>query len=508
MGDRYSWGAVPDYIQGGDFEIAIPTYSATVRSRSDIEISAQGVITEIETLYGPYEPIFLVGHSLGGLIAREICRRLLLSDPNALLNKIPAVITVGTPLEGARYGNRLLRWLPFLSPKIRQIATDQYAFEDYREAIREAKRRSASRPKQLHIQMEEDGVIARQVEAHFTEDDFSAAVIPGTHRNFNVKNDDAKYVADVILMQIRKVQNSQSAPNIARSEPVQAGDLPDRLVLIACSHTKENGGEKRLAGTPVQWITEPSLRDRIVSKRSYIYSLLKAGRIADGFERGGNRAHQPANQLLSHGPDLGGPNAAGDDSLYLQAWRRYTGRLYVPVTNAAWERYLHDQSRFRVLIMSGLYGLIEPQELIQNYDIHLSDNDTESGVSVSSMWTELYTECIANFVRHAHHQRKVRIYNLLCDHHYVDAIKWHKLPKECSVYHLASPTLEDVGLLPPAGMILNAFLTNPNKLEDFDPDDRNRRQYELSDFGPPPAALAGTQVIFESRVNFSKRELS
>jgi hypothetical protein len=121
------------------------------------------------------------------------------------------------------------------------------------------------------------------------------------------------------------------------------------------------------------------------------------------------------------------------------------------------------------------------------------------------MWSELYTECIDNYVRHSHRQRKVRIFNLLCDHHYVDAVKWHKLPRECSVFHLASPTIEDIELLPPAGTILNALLSNPDRLEDFDPDARNQREYQLSDFGVPPPGLADARVIFESRVGFSKR---
>jgi triacylglycerol esterase/lipase EstA (alpha/beta hydrolase family) len=80
-----------------------------VRSRADVEASAQQIITQVETRYPGRTPIFLIGHSLGGLIAREICRHLLVSGPDSLLSRISAAITVGTPLEGARYGNRLLR---------------------------------------------------------------------------------------------------------------------------------------------------------------------------------------------------------------------------------------------------------------------------------------------------------------------------------------------------------------------------------------------------------------
>ena len=212
-GNQHSWGAVPDYIQRTNFEIITPTYASGIRSRADIAASAKQIATQIETRYPAYEPIFLIGHSLGGLVAREICRHLLVSGPDELLNRIRATLTVGTPLEGARYGNRFLRAIPFLSPKIHQIATEQYAFGEYREAIRIAKKRGVNRPKQLHIVMEENGVISRQEEAHFTEDDYSAAVIPGTHQSFNARNEDAKYVADVLLAQIRKVDSSQFTSN-------------------------------------------------------------------------------------------------------------------------------------------------------------------------------------------------------------------------------------------------------------------------------------------------------
>jgi hypothetical protein len=89
--------------------------------------------------------------SVSLLVAREICRELLQSGPDALLNKIAAVITAGTPLEGARFGNFLLRHIPFLSPKIAQLATVALAFDNYRLAIRGAKEREVRRPKQLHI---------------------------------------------------------------------------------------------------------------------------------------------------------------------------------------------------------------------------------------------------------------------------------------------------------------------------------------------------------------------
>lgn len=505
-GNEHSWGAVPGFLQSDDFDVATPIYNASISNRSDVEISAQRVLTEIETRFPEHNPICFAGHSLGGLIAREICRQLLLKGPDDLLNKIPAVLTLGTPLEGARTGNWLLRNLPWVSPKIHQIATDGYAFDEYRQAIAKAKQRKVSRPKQLHIQMEEDGVIARQVETRFTEDDHNAAVIGGSHQHFADNNDDAKYVADLLLRLIRGAQNSLSAPSIFRPPPPAIHDLPDRLILIACSHNKRDSGEQGHDDLrPVGWINEPNLRQRIINKRTYIYGILKDAKLADGFERGGNRAFQPANLTLQHGPDLGGTKILGKTIHYRPAWDRYNGRIYGPVTQASWKTYSGNRDRMRVLIMSGLYGLIEPEEMIQNYDVHLTDSHVESGASVSSMWSELYTESLENYVRHAYRDRKVHIYNLLCDHNYVDSIRWHKLPRsQCSVFHLASPDYEDVDLLPPAGVILNSFLQNPQLLETLHVDDRDKKIYSMADFGAAPQGLADTRIVFESRVGNSK----
>jgi pimeloyl-ACP methyl ester carboxylesterase len=506
-GNQNSWGAVPDYVQksslGSDFEVATPEYSAILRSPSTIEISAGQILTLIKTKYAEHDPIFLVGHSLGGLIARELSCHLLLSGPDDILNKIPAIITVGTPLEGARIGNFFLRFVPFFSKKLRELATPKYAFNKYRQAIRKAKERTVRRPKQLHIQIEDDRVISRHAEGYFTEDDVMAGILPGTHTNFASQNEDASYVADVLLRLIRSAHISVSRPNIKPPEHVANAQLPDQLVLIACSHTKREGGQKSFQGpAPAEWIPQQSLRQRVISKSTYVYSLLHDAKLADGFERGGNRAHQAANVGLRYGPDLGGTSVINDEGNYLPAFKRYTGRIYVPVTETAWHTLAQNRHRLRVLIMSGLYGLIEPDEWIQNYDVHLTDTNEDNGQSVSSMWAELFTESLDAYVRHAHRNRKVRILNLLCDHYYTLAVQWHALSSDCSVYHLASPTLEDVKLLPPAGLILNSILLEPDRIQSLE---RDNVRYPLSDFGLPPAGLAGTEVIFESRVGLSKR---
>lgn len=502
-GDRHSWGAVPDFVRdsplGNDFDVDRAEYDAKVFGSTDIETSARQILTKIETAYAEHDPIYLVGYSLGGLIAREVCRRLLMSGPDELLNRIAAVLTVGSPLEGARMANWLLRNTPIISPKVRELTGNH--FDRYRDAIDVAMKRSAKRPKYFHIEIETDRVIAKHIAEHFTQDDYQAAVIPGSHRDFANKKADASYVADVLLRQIRNSQNSMIRPNIRTPELVAPNDLPDQLILIACSHTKNPGGAKVPDLNPAGWILPRGLRQRVIDKRSYVFSVLDDAKLADGFERGGNRKHQPANRDLKRGPDLGGVSVIGDEGSYLPAWKRYGGRFYTAVSQTAWESYHQKHHQIGVLIMSGLYGLIAPDEHIQNYDVHLTDTHVDSGHSVSSMWGDLFTEMLNTYIQLSHRGRKVQIVNLLCDEHYVDAVTWHKLSTNCSVFHLASPTLKDVLLLPPAGRIFDSILQNPTRLEQLVHDEL----VDLSSFGAPPAGLSSTQVVFESRVGASRQ---
>jgi Peroxide stress protein YaaA/Thioesterase domain len=456
-GSEESFGAVPHLLEaalGGSFAIEIMRYSARHRARSNIDASADQILTSLQTNHGNQDPIFLIGHSLGGLVARKVCEKLL--------------------------------------------------FEGYKKAVQVAKGRKVHRPKQLHVTMEDDKAIAAHVTSNYTEDDESAGVIPGTHTNFMTKPADAAYVANVLLKIIRTRQNSLSRPHIVSSPDIKA-QLPDRLLLIACSHTKRDEGDAFAGPMPAGWIAQESLRDRVIARRSYIYGILKDAKIEDGFERGGNRAHQAANRNLRHGPDFGGTNVPGEEGQYMVASRRYNGRIYNYITGHAWESYLQNQDQIRVLIMSGLYGLLEPTEWIQNYDVHLTDTHKDSGVSISSNWSELYTECLESYVRSAYKQRTVKIFDFLGDHHYVNAIRWHTLPKECSVFHFASPTVDDVNLLAPAGTIINTIFLNPNRLEEFVREDQGTR-YELAAFGESLPGSADMRFFFESRVGITKRK--
>ncbi|MBB4376480.1 peroxide stress protein YaaA [Bradyrhizobium sp. SBR1B] len=511
FGDETSWHGVPDFVEkylGSDFDVRQATYSAGKLSPSDLETSAGEVLTFLKTKFPDHQPIFLIGHSLGGLVAREACRKLLVEGPDELLQKITAVITAGTPLEGVPYFNWLLRGVARLNPKVAELANPEHLFAEYRLAIRKAREREPkpSRPKLLHLRFADDRVIAKHVKDNFTDDDDEAGVLPGTHTGFAKGRQRGDYVAEVLVQTIRDALNAVSAisrdaevaaPHISRSQAAQV--LPDRLILIACSHTKNSGGAA-YSGEPLDWVPETSLRQDLLAKRNFIFSALHDGKLEDNIERGGNRSHQPANENLVRGRDIGGSATTGQ---YLPAFERYAGRLYHQIGSDGWQSYLGKQGGVKVLIMSGLYGLIEPTEAIQNYDIHLTDTHKGDFLEVKAHWLELYTRAISAYVRHAHTAgRKVNIFNFLCDRHYVDAVRWHSLPRDmCSVFHFVAPGAKDVGLLPPAGFLIKAILNDPSILERFE---RGKYgHYALTDYGHPPTGLSDFKFGFESRVGLS-----
>lgn len=124
-GDETDWGTVPSMVERSlqNFGVAVHSYSAQTFSRADIGRSAARVLMEIQTQYAGRDPIYLVGYSMGSIIAREVCRKLLASDPadDALLDRIAAVLTVAAPLGVTRFP-RLTRFAGHFSVKVGRVA--------------------------------------------------------------------------------------------------------------------------------------------------------------------------------------------------------------------------------------------------------------------------------------------------------------------------------------------------------------------------------------------------
>jgi hypothetical protein len=134
------------------------------------------------------------------------------------------------------------------------------------------------------------------------------------------------------------------------------------LILIPCS------GQKKVGGM-VEWPGEPTLASKL--NRITWEKLCKArNKLALAID-------------LPPGPDLGWI-AKSPAIQYLPAFERYQGRLY---------RGAHFAARFpslrhkRVLIISALYGVLDPMDWIRNYDLHMKCETTRSH-TVAYWWKE------------------------------------------------------------------------------------------------------------------------
>jgi len=147
-GDREHWCYVPELVGASlqSFNVVSMDWSAEYSSYADMTRSAEQILTRIKNEHQDDEPIFLIGYSMGGIIAREICLKLLETPGDeSWLEKIRATITVGAPLCGLRPGIKYATYAvgAFLSPKVGQVSNVEFIFGRYSSAI--AARWSAER---------------------------------------------------------------------------------------------------------------------------------------------------------------------------------------------------------------------------------------------------------------------------------------------------------------------------------------------------------------------------
>ena len=500
-GDSETWGTVPTLVTstlGSDYSYVCPEFSATKGSPATHERSADQVLTDLLNSHADKDLIFLVGYSDGGLIARAICRKLISAAKyDALTKKIAAAVTVGTPLEGIRVLGALAALFSGQLPsKLGEIVSKPIVTDGYADAIKQAIQRNVRRPLQYHIEIEADRLVAPHVLANYTADDRQLGTIPGGHRDFISTR---AQIENLSIMLVRQFRDTESLLGKAYFPPIRepaSAQLPDRLILLSCSNRKKEGGSTQYEGRPLTFLSDGPLRQRMLAKRTHVFRRLTESKIEDAFHVGSNRIHEAPNQALKYGPDFGGLQSQNKPALYLPAYQRYIGKSYMPIQRENWMSF--DRTKLSVLIMSGLYGLIDSNEFIQEYDVHLTDTDIDSGVNLTAMWIDLYTQAIAAYVERSHKNRPVRIFDLLGDEDYVASVQWHKLaPDKCEVYHLTSKTLTTKQLLSCAGTVANAMLTDPNRMDIIDCEGT---EHPIEEFGLPPQGISGA-IQFEARVN-------
>ncbi|HXK62362.1 MAG TPA: hypothetical protein PLP42_20945 [Acidobacteriota bacterium] len=227
------------------------------------------------------------------------------------------------------------------------------------------------------------------------------------------------------------------------------------LMIIVCCNNKKSGGVPSFdSSQAILPLLSPALAADFIKARSRVLDwILKGGMTGTGEMM----RDLPRNQQLVDGPDFGG-NAT--DARYLPAAERYQGAFYSELGPDGPTLLCHGAAR--VLILSGLYGLLTPGEPIQDHVCHFNDHP-----GVRETWTrkDLLTRTVLEFVRKAG-IRKVLDFTALHSYRYL--LDWKRISQETpdGVLHLFAEDTTGVELLVPLGWLAGCLLRDkPEHLE-------------------------------------------
>lgn len=212
------------------------------------------------------------------------------------------------------------------------------------------------------------------------------------------------------------------------------------LFVISCSNRKIEGGENYPADAlTLGKLFGSGVHDQILERRRRVH------RIITGTQVRRNRrllGQLPYNRSVRIGPDLGGAQR----SSYREAFRRYAGRLYSEIPGNIWRAKKHH-----VLIISGLYGLILPEEPIQRYSCHVSDDKRIADAWVEGRFLTLllnrYVTCFSI----------ARIFDLTGETVYRKLVDWSALAK-AEILHVFGEQNAGPAVLPAFGSWLSRAL--------------------------------------------------
>lgn len=152
-----------------------------------------------------------------------------------------------------------------------------------------------------------------------------------------------------------QVPVARKAPSTGEIQGKSMSADPGTLILIPCCARKMPGGN-RLAGTFPEFFTDlpPQVRQQVLAARFGILEAMQRELGEKGIEKG---------------RDFGGSSMAGK---YRPAWERYAGNLYSAVGDRKrLSKAGKREDGTEVLILSALYGPLEPDSPIQDYDLRM-----------------------------------------------------------------------------------------------------------------------------------------
>jgi hypothetical protein len=148
--------------------------------------------------------------------------------------------------------------------------------------------------------------------------------------------------------------------------------------------------------------------------------------------------------------------------VYLPAHKRYSGRFFSELERVAptfWSELPKHPNE--ILFVSGLYGLLYWDELIQEYDSHLNDYRISDRVQIGELWKPVLTHALTDFLNaQARAGHPVRhIYDLLSEETYQKVFDWEEVSKQgVSLHHRIFQGVAGADILPWVARILGTQL--------------------------------------------------
>jgi pimeloyl-ACP methyl ester carboxylesterase len=482
-----------------------------------------------------YQDIFIIAHSMGGLLLRYACANLVeseLQEDRELFTKIKRCFLLAVPLSGSRVARRLSSiplirrlnsHLPFLAKPSVQ-AKDMG--ESYRGVISKAESLGLARPTFSLFIGTDDRIVSQPETWATTQDDRYEGAIPGTHstlkEDLTANSTLIRRITQLIAVDLLTAEDTQRAridgvrgltvqrerANAARrGTPLVAtatGSGTDErdVIIISCSSHKSDDGNVEHPGEAGigDVLADDQLATLALRMRIKIMAMIQTGNLNGVEFREGNRALRPENRALILGPDFGG---ISNERRYMPAYYRYMGRCY-QATREEWQRFYEQPEgrRPQIMIMSALYGLFPAQEYIQNYDCHLTDVDEVSGVSVQTYWRdrELMTQILVSYLTKLEERgvRIRRIIDLLSELSYQETIHWQMIYPRWPVFHRVFNRKAGRDALGNMGIWLRSVIVDHTLLENL----------SIDTFYDQALFLANDRIAFEGRIGDSTLEVA
>jgi pimeloyl-ACP methyl ester carboxylesterase len=322
-----TWGSTPDALLSmpalSSFDTGSFGYSSKVFDRRLPEIFAKKLRSWIEVNLNNYVDIYIVAHSMGGLLTRHALYTML-KDPKQypVIKNIRRCFLVASPVTGSKVAEFLNR-VPFISklhsrldylqdPRIDDMPMGE-AYENAARVYLNSGGNEIDIPRFHMYTAQDDKIVSLPGKSFYTRYDKDESVVPGTHGTSKENKD----VNSMLVMSISQIISSSSGASmssqILRSTAVQAfarerehttsalvsalrsprsQKQPADVIIISCSNTKSDlhGDFFNTNNSLASEVDDSDLRKLLFATRTRILVSVQSGYV-DGIEyKEGNRS--------------------------------------------------------------------------------------------------------------------------------------------------------------------------------------------------------------------------